>query len=236
MCSVQFGDGELVSLRGRLVFHARRLVRNSATAEDLVQETLLAVCANRAPMRGGATRATWAVAILKHKAADWWRSHESRWVTGLESGEDGDSGPLDALCRDCAQFGSCASLPVTPDDALERRELARSISRCTSLLPTMSAQVFVMHECLGFDTAEICERLDITPGNCRTLLHRARVALRHCLATDWEARDPNPVAPPSRSGTAMRPNRGRQVRPRHRPPPAIARTVATGGGPCLTSP
>lgn len=204
MFSVPFGNAELASLRGRLVREARRLVSNSATADDLVQETLLAVCENRAPMRGSATCTTWAGAILKHKAADWWRSHESRWVTSLESGDGGDGGPLDSLCREGVHSGMCAPLPVPPDDSLERRQLAASIARCILLLQPVPAQAFVMHECLGFDTAEICERLDITPGNCRTLLHRAKLALRKSLAADGHAKAPISVGPLSRLATESR--------------------------------
>jgi RNA polymerase sigma-70 factor (ECF subfamily) len=70
-------DLELASLRVRLLRYARVLAADPAVAEDLVQETLLAIAEGHTVWRGDASLATWALGILKHKAADWWRSNES---------------------------------------------------------------------------------------------------------------------------------------------------------------
>lgn len=75
--SFQHRDLELASLRVRLMRYARLLAADPALAEDLVQETLLVIAEGRAAWRGDASLATWALGILKHKAADWWRSNES---------------------------------------------------------------------------------------------------------------------------------------------------------------
>jgi RNA polymerase sigma-70 factor (ECF subfamily) len=178
-------DLELASLRVRLLRYARALAADPAVAEDLVQETLLAIAEGRTAWRGDASLATWALGILKHKAADWWRSNESRWLTNLDAGDTVDAGPLDALCRDCPHVGFCVSLGCEPDGALEGRELVDAIARCASRLPARAMRVFVLHECYGFGTDEICERLGLSAPNCRTLLHRARVSLRRCLEADW---------------------------------------------------
>ncbi|TXL62413.1 sigma-70 family RNA polymerase sigma factor [Zeimonas arvi] len=183
--SFQHRDLELASLRARLMRYARLLAADPALAEDLVQETLLAIAEGRAAWRGDASLATWALGILKHKAADWWRSNESRWLTNLDDGGAVDGGPLDSLCRDCPHQGFCAPLGCEPDGVLERRELAEAIARCASRLPARATQVFVLHEWYGFGTDEICERLGLSAPNCRTLLHRARVGLRRCLERDW---------------------------------------------------
>ena len=103
--SFQHRDLELASLRVRLMRYARLLAADPALAEDLVQETLLVIAEGRAAWRGDASLATWALGILKHKAADWWRSNESRWLTNLDDGGAIDGGPLDSLCRDCPHQG-----------------------------------------------------------------------------------------------------------------------------------
>jgi RNA polymerase sigma-70 factor (ECF subfamily) len=38
---------------------------------------------------------------------------------------------------------------------------------------------------MGFETDEICKELAVTPTHCWVLLHRARMALRECLQTNW---------------------------------------------------
>src|SRR5690606_38974437 len=85
-------DEELVALRRRLLRHARRLVADRDTAEDLVQETLIAVFRGRAACRGDASLSTWAVGILRHKVADLYRSRARTHPHFVESaaGRDDD--------------------------------------------------------------------------------------------------------------------------------------------------
>lgn len=186
-CSIRYrsDDLESASLRARLVRYARLLLRDAATAEDLVQETLLAVIEHRAEPRGDASVATWAVGILKHKVADWWRSRESHWLTNLEDA-DGNS-----------------------DSPLERRELAAAIDRCVSRLSSTSARVLVLHECLGFETAGICAQVGLSAQNCRMLLHRARMNLRKCLEREWRLSPGISTIRSSRSLPQARPTRRR---------------------------
>ena len=54
-------------------------------------------------------------------------------------------------------------------------------------LPENTARVFMMREFLEFDTAEVCQTLDISVGNCNVILHRARNGLRRCLESSWFA-------------------------------------------------
>jgi RNA polymerase sigma-70 factor, ECF subfamily len=59
------------------------------------------------------------------------------------------------------------------------------LERCVSCLPRQTGRVFMMREWLGFETGEICARLGVSAENCRTILHRARMALRACMQRDW---------------------------------------------------
>jgi RNA polymerase sigma-70 factor, ECF subfamily len=42
-----------------------------------------------------------------------------------------------------------------------------------------------MREWLGFESAEICERMGVSAENCRMILHRARMSMRACMQRDW---------------------------------------------------
>ena len=71
----------LTGLRERLrVYFARRLAADPAQAEDLVQETLMAIHAKRATYDPGQFFTPWAYAIARYKLIDHFRrSHPGRW-------------------------------------------------------------------------------------------------------------------------------------------------------------
>jgi len=186
VCPPSPTDTDYALLRSRLMRHVRLLMRDRESAEDLVQETLMAVFEQRFDWRGEAGLATWAIGILRHKAADWHRC-AARHRTIDVGGEDADGADrFDALCEHCDLLWQCRSTPLEPDGALERHQLALTIEKCVARLPALSGKVFVMSECLGCETAQICAELDISPHNFRTLLHRARASLQSCLlASGW---------------------------------------------------
>ena len=56
---------------------------------------------------------------------------------------------------------------------------------CVEHLPERQAQVFMMREFVGLDSAEICKAAGLTVTNLHVLLHRARLRLRACLEQYW---------------------------------------------------
>lgn len=168
-------DAELSHLRAALLRRARWAVRDHSVAEDLVQDTLLAVLQQHSRRRGASLR-TWSLGILKHKVADWYRS--PRRQRAQEERELIDDGP---------GAGDAAADQPQPEQWLEQRKRLHCVSSCLTELPRQTSRVLVMHDWLGFDNAEICARLDVSSANCRTLLHRARSALRQCVQRDATA-------------------------------------------------
>jgi RNA polymerase sigma-70 factor, ECF subfamily len=98
-CAEQTLEQQLPMLRQRLMRQARVTVYDTALAEDLVQETLLAVFEQEASRRGQASLSTWATAILKNKVADWYRSpNRARFVQPAQDPADEELGEgIDAL-------------------------------------------------------------------------------------------------------------------------------------------
>jgi RNA polymerase sigma-70 factor (ECF subfamily) len=177
-------SAELAPLRAMLVRQARRLVADRDRAEDLVQDTLLAVLRGQAGRRGEASLGTWAVAILRNKAADWYRSAECAAARETRAFDDAAGGfDVDDASEGASErFGGAASFLAQPDRVLEQRELAAAIAECVERLSARSRQAFTLREQLGFDTDEVCRRLAISQDHCRMLLHRARIVLRGLLA------------------------------------------------------
>ena len=173
---VEHRSPDLAGLRARLMRQARHLVGDRDVAEDLVQETLIAILHAQSGYRGEACFDTWAIAILRHKVGDWYREGARHRLASLDSvGETGGAQAAGEAPRDEALAGAASTCP---DRQFERRELALAIDDCVAALPARSRQLFAMHEQLGFDTDEVCDRLEISAGHCRTLLHRLRLALR----------------------------------------------------------
>jgi len=179
-------EPELPALRQRLMRQARLAVHDSAHAEDLVQDTLIAVVQQWPTYRGDAALSTWAISILRHKTADWYRSPTARRETQLP--EEGEAA-LDAALAD--QFDETGhwreAVPAwqQPEREIERKQMMQTLEGCLSKLPQQTRRVFMMREWLGFETDEIRDQLGLSADNVRTILHRARMTLRECMQQRW---------------------------------------------------
>lgn len=172
---------QLEALRPYLMRYASLQLRDAAAAEDAVQEALLAALGGQAGFAGRANLRTWVTGILKHKIVDVIR-RQAREPALPEETEDDD---FDGLFR---RNGHWAERPVPwadPDGALEQSQFFRALELCLERLPARTAQVFMMREHLGQETAEICKELAITPTHCWVMLYRARMTLRECLQQTW---------------------------------------------------
>jgi len=181
----------LPAVRQRLLRHARFALHDQGLAEDLVQDTLIAVVEQQAQRRQEASLGTWAIAILKHKVADWYRS-PARERTVQWAPDDAALGhQIDGLYS--ADGGYLEAVPAwqQPENREEQRQMRSALERCVSGLPQQTGRVFMMREWLGFDNVEICDRLGLSPDNCRMILHRARMALRSCMQEHWTTTEVN---------------------------------------------
>jgi RNA polymerase sigma-70 factor (ECF subfamily) len=171
-------------LRKRLLRHARMVVHESALAEDLVQETLIAIFEQPDAHKGQAALTTWATAILKNKIADWYRSpHQRRRVQVNDSVADESQDPAEALFN--AQGARLEPVPVwqQPESREAQRQMMTVMESCLRRLPAQSSKVFMMREWLGFESVEICQQLGLSAENTRTILHRSRTSLRQCMSS-----------------------------------------------------
>lgn len=176
---------EFAELRPRLIRHARLLVRDTSVAEDLVQETLLAVFIQRQQHSGDANLNTWATAILRNKVADWYRSPERKHMIAIEDDAQDSGNALEDLFNEQGEHAAPVQAWQQPDAALERQQLKQVLDQCVERLAGLQATAFMMREWLGFDANEVAERLGISAENCRMLLHRSRLSLRGCLQLRW---------------------------------------------------
>lgn len=179
-------EAQLPVLRQKLIRHARFVLNDPALAEDLVQDTLLVVMQEHGSRRGESSLTTWATAILKNRIADWYRSPaRRRQVQLIGDGDDDDADPLDALFDAKGAYAEPVPAWQQPENHEEQRQMMTILERCVGCMSPKAGRVFMMREWLGFDTAEICERMGVSAENCRMILHRARMSMRSCMQRDW---------------------------------------------------
>lgn len=178
-------EAELPALRQRLLRQARFAVNDLSLAEDLVQDTLVSVVEQHGKRRGEASLATWATAILRNKVADWYRSPAQRRVVQMVEPDDRLGDAIDALYDSDGAYVDPVPAWQQPENHLEQRQMMTTLERCLGGLPRQTGRVFMMREWIGFEVPEICERLNISAENCRTILHRARMGLRGCMQHNW---------------------------------------------------
>ncbi len=175
---------ELNALRPALLRFAILQLRNDAAAEDVVQDTLIAVLEKPEQFAGQSSLRTYITGILKHKIIDVLRTAKRVRQFDVEDGQSEDD-VIDALFK---PDGHTIDMPRAwgdPDATLEQKDFFRVMEICLEKLPAKTARIFMMREWLELDTEEICKELGISTSNAWVMLYRARLKLRECLDLNW---------------------------------------------------
>lgn len=174
----------LESLRPALLRFAALQLRNDSLAEDVVQDTLIAVLEKPERFAGQSSLRTYVTGILKHKIIDALRGARREVRIEAEDGQS-DADAIDALFK---PDGHTVDMPRQwgdPGAALEQKDFFRVLELCLERLPPRNARIFMMREWLELDTDEICKELGISSSNAWVMLYRARIQLRECLDLNW---------------------------------------------------
>jgi RNA polymerase sigma-70 factor (ECF subfamily) len=168
---------ELVRRYHRLMMRvARGYVRSDAVAEEVVQESWLAVLRGIERFEGRSSFKTWLLRIVANRAMTS-GARESRSVP-VEPSVSGDH----FVPEGEPGAGAWASPPEPwPEDRVLAEETRGVIERAIAELPPTQAAVVTMRDVEGLSSEEVQEALDITAGNQRVLLHRGRQKVRAAL-------------------------------------------------------
>ena len=74
---------------------------------------------------------------------------------------------------------------TSPEATYEETECFAVFQNCLSKMPARVASVFMLREMDGLESSEICEVLSVSTSNFWVMMHRARLALRRCIAVNW---------------------------------------------------
>jgi RNA polymerase sigma-70 factor (ECF subfamily) len=177
---------------------ARMYVRDRAVAEEVVQETWIAVLRGIERFEGRSSLKTWVYRILMNTAKTRGQ-RESRSVpfSAAAGGDEPSVDPDRFLGADHQWAGGWMLGPSewpTPEEELLQDETRAEILRAIDGLPEQQRAVITLRDVEGFPPDEVAELLGITDGNQRVLLHRARSKVRAAIEAYLGAVEPNKAA------------------------------------------
>ncbi len=184
--AIQSGDRDaLAKLVARehswLVRLARAIVKQEATAEEVVQDSWIAVIRALGSFEGRSSLRTWMATIVLNRAKTVAVRGARAVVLSFEVEEEEGV--------DSARFSrlgtwSDGPLPWTEDDPealLRRREVLAAIGDGMAALPENQRAVLTLRDLEGWSSEEVCNALGVSESNQRVLLHRARTKIRAIL-------------------------------------------------------
>jgi RNA polymerase sigma factor (sigma-70 family) len=144
-----------------------RLAGDRAVAEEILQDTMLAVWQSAASFGGRSAVRTWLYGVARRQAHNRLRSRRAP-LPGLDDAPE----------------------PATPDPGPERVALARAdVAAVAEALPALAEEhreVLALAFNAGLAHAEIAEVLDVPVGTVKSRLHHARARLAALAAMDEE--------------------------------------------------
>src|SRR5689334_3016173 len=170
---------------------ARLHVSSDAVAQEVVQETWLAVLRGLDGFEERSSLRTWIFRILVNRARTRgvreartvpFAALAAREADGLFAAVDPDR----FLGDDDPEWPRHWATPPrrweeSPERHLDAAETAALVRGAMAALPPMQRIVMIMRDLEGWEAPEICTALDISEGNQRVLLHRARSRVRAAL-------------------------------------------------------
>jgi RNA polymerase sigma-70 factor (ECF subfamily) len=163
---------------GSLVGVAQAIIGSRAQAEEVVQDSWLAVFRNIARFEGRSSLAGWIFTIVMNRARTRIAA-EGRTVAlpGLEGAERAVHG------SSFQSDGHWAEIPalwdvLDPERQFGGQQLWQHVQELIDALPAGQKAVIILRDIENRTAEEACELLGISPENQRVLLHRARGRIR----------------------------------------------------------
>jgi len=161
----QFTYADLEKNRSKLMWHAQRIVRNSGTAEDLVQDCLIKAWLNLDKFRGESQVYSWLHRILLNTVFNHLQSSKHEAMSFSTIGEGLNEDDFEIPDDD------------SPEAHLIAKQRAQSLWGQLDALPPPMTHTLQLRYQEDLSYEEIAKALAIPINTVRTRLHRARLAL-----------------------------------------------------------
>lgn len=151
-----------------------RMCRNTADAEDTLQDTLLSIASHLGEFAGRASLSSWVFALTRSACARRRRGLKNRPAESID-----DAPPL-------------RSARPSPEAHAGQHELTEALTASLEQLPEAYREVLLLRDVEGLSAIEAAETLGVSVDALKSRLHRARQALREALQPILEAEAPRP--------------------------------------------
>ena len=168
-------EAQIAPLLDSMYRTALRMTKNSADAEDLVQETCLKAYRYFDRFEDGSNLRAWIFKILTNLFINRYRK-QAKQPTAVEYDEAGEF----YLYNQMVESGA-VSEEQGPEKDLFNRTLGEDVSRAIDELPEDFRIVVVMAFLEGLSYEEIADALDVPMGTVKSRLHRGRKMLQKSL-------------------------------------------------------
>ncbi len=159
----------------RLIGVFFHMLRDRAAAEDLAQEAFLRVFRARHGYEPTAKFSTWLFRIANNLASNRRRDDSRKREVDLGGS---DSGPLGPRPQEQILKDKSALMPARQ---LARSELQAVVQEALETLNERQRLAVLLHKFEGMSYSDIADAMDLTPAAVKSLLSRAREALRGIL-------------------------------------------------------
>jgi RNA polymerase sigma-70 factor (ECF subfamily) len=179
---------------GTLIRMAMGYVADREVAEEVVQDTWMAVIESLNRFEGRSSLRTWVCGILIHKAKDRGvREKRHTTFSAFESYDDDNEEAVDpSRFQQSGEWAGHWAFPPqpwddqTPETLLASKQAVDCMQRAIEALPATLKEVLILRDVEGVEAKEVCEMLDITETNLYVRLHRARERVRVAVETYLE--------------------------------------------------
>jgi len=164
---------------GSLVRVARLYVRDGATAEEVAQETWLAVLGGIDRFEARSSVKTWLFRILTNRAKT--RGEREARSIPFSAMSDGHGPAAEAEEQPELTPGTWRSWEGDPEERLLAGEARELILATIETLPPAQRATITLRDIEGMSAEDVCNVLEVSDTNQRVLLHRARSTVRRAL-------------------------------------------------------
>ena len=169
---------DLLSCYGpSLLNYATRMLGDRGTAEEILQDSLVNIYRTIAGFEGQCSLKSWLYRGVHNRAIDEIRRRK-RYVGVGEGGLEKAFDDKGHWKHDCPGWDGLAAKQY------DEKRLLTAVGDQMHRLPHTHREVLLMKEVEGMCATDICAALEISPGNLRTRIHRARAALRAAVVGD----------------------------------------------------
>jgi RNA polymerase sigma-70 factor, ECF subfamily len=176
-----------------LVRVAGQYVPSRAVAEEVVQETWLAVIQGIDRFEGRSTVKTWLFSILVNIARTRGvKEQRSIPFSAISTVDDNEPAVDPGRFRRFRKAGTWKQPPDPwpgPEQQAVVREELDVVQAAIDALPGAQREVITLRDVIGCSAGEVCDVLGLSEGNQRVLLHRARSKVRGAVERHYGGGD-----------------------------------------------